>query len=182
MLQFTDLCRLVAPPGRPRPSVAPSALAADTRGIAALELALTLPFMILLTMGIFDFGTFAYDKMEVNAAAFAGAEAAVAAVQSTGGTCSTGVITAAEQSATSLGKAIATSAGTSQAANCSYAGYVKTSGGVSTLSTTCPTSPCTTPLGTYAVAYAQTAYAPLLSWSGLVLPSTISATAMVRYQ
>jgi Flp pilus assembly protein TadG len=181
MLQLTDLCRLVAPSGRPRPSVAPSALAADTRGVAALELALTVPFMILLTMGIFDFGTFAYDKMEVNSAAFAGAEAAVAAAQPGGAGCSPTLIQNAEQGATSLGKGIATS-GTGQAANCSYSGYVKTSGGVSTLTTTCPTNPCTTPFGTYAVAYAQTSFAPVLSWSGLVLPSTISATAMVRFQ
>jgi Flp pilus assembly protein TadG len=181
MFNLADLLGRVAPPRGPRPSVAPTAIATDTRGIAALELALTTPFMILLLMGIFDFGTYAYEAMEVKAAAYAGAEAAVSAVQNQQ-SCTTPMITAAEQSATSLGKSISTSgAGPGATASCSYTGYVNTnSNGASTLSTscsgTCPTA------GTYAVAYAQTSFSPLLSWTGLVLPSTISSTAMVRFQ
>jgi Flp pilus assembly protein TadG len=149
--------------------------------VAALELSLALPFMILLMMGVFDFGTYAYDAMQVNAAAFAGAEAAVAAAQSKV-TCTNSIITSAETSATPLGTNIHTSGtGPGQAPNCSYTGYVSTSSGASTLSTTCTQTPCPT-AGTYAVSYAQASYSPVLSWTGLVLPSTISATATVRYQ
>jgi Flp pilus assembly protein TadG len=154
--------------------------------VAALELALILPFMVLLLMGMFDFANVAYYTMQVNAAAYAGVHAAVAAVQS-GGSCTTSVITSAEVSATSLGSKVSTSGtGAGQAPNCSYSGYVNTtqSNGKTTNilvpnAASC-TGTCTGP-GAYAVAYAQASYTPLLSWSALVLPSTISATAMVRY-
>lgn len=172
---------------RPRPCVAPTALAADTRGVAALELALTLPFLMLLMMGVFDFGSYAYATMQVNTAAYAGAEAAVAAAQ-TGQACSTTLITTAEKTATPLGASITTSGtGANQSPNCAYSGYVNpvsnNAGGTTTyaLSTTCPSGTCAAP-GSYAVAYAQTSFSPVLSWSGLVLPKTISTTAMVRFE
>ncbi|HEY2049947.1 MAG TPA: TadE family protein [Caulobacteraceae bacterium] len=186
MFHLARLLGAVAPSRWPRPTVAPAALAADTRGVAALEMTLAMPFMILLLMGVFDFGTYAYDTMQVNAAAAAGAQAAVAAAQNHLA-CTPSTITSAETSATAL-KNLATSSGGNgvavQGPNCSYSAYVLTTNGVSTLGTTCPPSPsattCTGP-GAYAVAYAQAPYSPLLSWSGLVLPSTISATATVRY-
>jgi len=168
-------------PGRARGLRRPvAAVASDARGVAALELSLALPPMILLMMGIFDFGNYAYEAMEVHAAAYAGASAAVAAVQNKG-SCTTALITSAETSATPLGSSIQTSGtGNGQSANCSYTGYVNTSGSTSTLSTTCSgTCPAS---GTYAVSYAQISFSPVLSWTGLVLPSTISATATVRYQ
>lgn len=186
MFNLAILSRLAVPSRRPRPSVAPTALAADTRGVAALELALTLPFMMLLMMGVFDFGSYAYDTMQVNTAAYAGAEAAVAAAQ-TGQACTTALITTAEKTATPLGANITTSGtGASQSPNCAYSGYVNAvtnNAGSATyaLSTTCPSGTCAAP-GSYAVAYAQTSFSPVLSWSGLVLPKTISTTAMVRFE
>jgi len=181
MFNSSERSKIIARLCEPRLYVAPAAFVADTRGVAALELSLALPFMILLMMGVFDFGTFAYDTMQVNAAAFAGAEAAVAAAQSKV-TCTTTLITSAETSATPLGTNIhTTGSGPTQAPNCGYTGYVSTSSGVSTLSTTCTQTPCPT-AGTYAVSYAQASYSPVLSWTGLVLPSTISATATVRYE
>ncbi|MBV8683445.1 MAG: pilus assembly protein [Caulobacteraceae bacterium] len=182
MLDLFDLSKVIALSRGPRPrrSVAVWALAADTRGVAALELSLALPFMMLLMMGIFDFGSFAYETMEVHAAAYAGAEAAVAAAQNSQ-PCTTTLITSAETSATPLGSGIQTSGtGPGKAANCSYTGYVNTSGGTSTLSTTCSATCAAS--GTYAVSYAQASFSPVLSWTGLVLPSTISTTATVRYQ
>jgi Flp pilus assembly protein TadG len=180
MFDLSESLKIIAGMRRARPCVAPWGFVADTRGVAALELSLALPFMILLMMGVFDFGSYAYEKMQVNAAAVAGAQAAVAAAQNSQA-CTSNVITTAEQSATALGASIKTQgSGQNQGPNCAYTGYVNSLNGANTLSTTCTQTPCATP-GQYAVAYAQLAYSPVLSWSGLVLPSTISATAMVRY-
>jgi Flp pilus assembly protein TadG len=167
--------KIISGTRQPRPCVAPWAFLADTQGVAAVELALCLPMLILMMMGVVDFGTYAYDAMQVNAAAFAGAAAAVAEVQN-GQSCNATNIATAVQSATPLGTSI--SAGTPL---CGYAGYVNASTNTSTytLSNTCANT-CATP-GSYAVVSAHTAFSPLLSWSGLVLPKTISATAMVRY-
>ena len=183
MFDLPDPLKRVTRSRGPRRSGAAMALARDTRGVAAVELALATPFMTLLMMGVFDLGNFAYDTMEVNAAACAGAQAAVAAVQN-GQACTNSVITTAETSATPLGASIATSGtGQGQGPNCAYSGYVNTTTNnsvtTSTLSSTC-SGTCATP-GQYAVAYAKLSFSPLLSWSGLVLPSTISTTATVRY-
>jgi Flp pilus assembly protein TadG len=180
---------MVAQALRPRRArVALSRLARDVTGVAAIELALALPFMVFLMMGIFDLGNLAYTVMQVNAAAFAGAQAAVAAVQNNG-SCTPGLITSAEQSATGLGAKISTSGTTwaGQAPTCAL-GYVNTTtkSGVMTNTLVSSTASCTgtcsaTP-GSYAVAYAQASYSPLIPWTALGLPSTISATAAVRYQ
>lgn len=190
MLHLADLLRVAAPSRRPRPSVAPAALAADTRGVAALELALILPFMILLLMGVFDFASVAYDTMQVNAAAYAGAHAAVAAVQPGGsGSCTPSVITSAEAAATSLTNLTTSSTKlsgvSSSAPACGVEAEVVTTtnnGSTSSTLTPCTGTGCTATPGYYAVAYAQATYTPLLSWSALVLPKSISATAVVRYQ
>lgn len=189
MLHLIDPRTIATSTRRPRRSVAARSFAADRSGVAALELALCLPFMILLMMGIFDFANFAYETMEVKAAAYAGAEAAVAAVQNKEN-CTTSVITAAEQSATSLGTNISTSVSnltgvSTTAPACGVSGEVETTtkAGVAT-STVVSSSTCSgtcSAAGTYAVSYAKLSFSPLLSWSGLVLPSTISATAVVRY-
>lgn len=188
MLAPYDLLRFVARSRRPRPCVAPASFIADSRGVAALEFALTIPFMTLLLMGVFDFGSVAYETMEVNAAATAGVQACVAQIQSSS-SCSNTTITTAEQNATNLGANVTTSGTKNGLTGPTYnfSGKVNTvsSGGKTTSTLIAASATCTgacSSAGTYAVAYAQITYRPLLSWSQLVLPSTISATAAVRYQ
>ncbi len=76
---------------RPRLRRPLAALVAEPRGSAAVELALTAPFLVLLCMGIIDFGNVAYTLMQVNAAAHAGAMYAFANPTS----CTTSGITSA---------------------------------------------------------------------------------------
>jgi Flp pilus assembly protein TadG len=160
-----------------------AAFARDTRGAAAIELALITPFMILLLMGVFDFGTIAYTMMQVNAAAFAGAQAGAQAVAKSA-TCLPTTISNAETSATGL-SGLKTS-GTGQpgvaafAPTCAEPLFVNTSGSTSTLALRCTNTPCPTPVGTYAIAFAQASYTPLLPWAAIGLPSKISAVATAR--
>jgi Flp pilus assembly protein TadG len=158
----------------------------DARGAAAIELALTAPFVILLLMGIFDFGNLAFTMMQVEAAAHAGAQYALGTTFTSTSCAATGAtsIAAAEQTATTLGTAITTtpptgSTGVTAAApTCGFSGCVS-SGLLVSQTTTCPAGD---PPGTYAVAYAQTTFTPLLSWAAFAFPSKLTATAVMRYQ
>jgi hypothetical protein len=132
-------------------------------------------------MGIIDFGNVAYTLMQVNAAAHAGAMYAFANPTS----CTTSGITSAEQSATSLGATISTtppssgvSAVTKAAPTCAFSGCVSGTSLVSS-SSTCAAGDQP---GTYSVAFAQGAFSPLLPWSAFNLPTTLSATAVMRYK
>ncbi len=159
------------------------ALLKGRRGAAAIELALTLPFMMVVLMGIFDFGNITYTMMEVNAAAHAGVMYAYANRSA----CTTSGIETAENTATSLGSPAAYTgpsatgaAGLGHSApSCTVSGCSSSAGIVATSSSTCTTGDPTP--GTYAVAFAQYNFTPLLPWTGLVFPSTISATAVMRY-
>jgi Flp pilus assembly protein TadG len=63
------------PSGNNRQTVAPPAVPASReRGQAFIELALTLPLLLALTMGIIEIGRLAYYKIEVSNAARAGAQ------------------------------------------------------------------------------------------------------------
>jgi Flp pilus assembly protein TadG len=158
-----------------------AALGANQRGSAAVELALTAPFLVLLSMGIIDFANVAYTMMQVNAAAHAGAMYAFANPTN----CTTSGITAAEQSATSLGSAISTtpptsgvSAATAAAPTCTFSGCVS---GKALVSSTGTCSAGDNP-GTYSVAFAKASFTPLLPWSAFNLPTTLAATAVMRYK
>ncbi|MEJ5233280.1 MAG: TadE/TadG family type IV pilus assembly protein [Geminicoccaceae bacterium] len=60
---------------RPRPRGAPTRRALGREdGLAAVELALALPFLALLLVGLVDIGTVVYHQMQLAAAARAGAE------------------------------------------------------------------------------------------------------------
>jgi Flp pilus assembly protein TadG len=151
------------------------------RGAAAVELALILPFLVLLLMGVFDFGTVTYTLMQVTAAAHAGALYAFANPT----TCTSTAIASAEQSATSLGSGVTTtppgsgvSVVTAAAPTCSFSGCVSGTGFVSSTST-CAAGDAP---GTYAVAYAKASFSPLLPWAAFSLPTSISATAVMRYK
>lgn len=138
----------------------------DRNGASGVEFALLLPTLVLLLMGVFDYGSLAYQTMQVSAAAHAGAGYALhngwnaSAIQSavTSATPLTIVATPAPQLATACitnGAMVATNA-----ASCT--------GGA-------------TP-GTYVVVNAQAAFTPMVAWNGLLMPMTITAQATVRIQ
>jgi len=64
---------MTASPRDRRPGGAP-ARAGSEDGIAAVELALALPFLVLLLIGLVDVGTLAYSHMQLAAAARAGTQ------------------------------------------------------------------------------------------------------------
>jgi Flp pilus assembly protein TadG len=143
------------------------ALARARSGAAGVEFALLLPALVLLLMGMFDYGALAYQTMQVAAAAHAGADYALhsgwnlTAVQS------------AVTNATTLASVSATPAPTLSQGCITNGSLVITTG------TSCPSGG--TP-GSYVVINAQAPFSPLVTWSALALPSTITAKAVVRIQ
>ena len=139
---------------------------ADRRGSSGVEFALLLPVAVLLLIGAVDYGTLTYQTMEVSAAAHAGAEYALrngwnaSAVQTavTGATTLTVTATPAPQ----LSKA------------CVTGGVV-----VVTAGSTCASGG---PPGNYVVVNAQASFSPLIAWSSLIMPTTISSQATIRIQ
>jgi Flp pilus assembly protein TadG len=139
---------------------------ADRTGAVGLEFALLLPAMVLLLMGMFDYGSLSYQTMEVTAAAHAGADYALhngwnATAVQTAVTSATGLSVTASP-APALSKACVTNNAL-----------------VVTTGTTCPSGGAP---GNYAIVNAQAPFTPLVSWSAFVMPSTISAQAAVRLQ
>ncbi len=143
------------------------ALAAARSGAAGVEFALLLPVLVLLLMGMFDYGALAYQTMQVSAAAHAGADYALhsgwnlTAVQS------------AVTNATPLASVSATPAPTLSLGCITSGALVVTTG------TSCPSGG--TP-GHFVIVNAQAPFSPLVAWSALALPSTITAKAVVRIQ
>jgi Flp pilus assembly protein TadG len=141
-------------------------IAKDRNGAAGVEFALALPVLVLLLIGTFDYGALAFQTMQVSEAAQAGADYALH-----NGWNSTAIQTAVT-SATGL-SVTASPTPTLSSACLSGNTLVVTTG-----------SSCTgggTP-GGYVFVYAQTTFTPLIAWSALTLPSTISAQAVVRIQ
>jgi Flp pilus assembly protein TadG len=136
-------------------------------GAAAVEFALLLPTLVILLMGMFDYGALAYDKMQVSAAAHAGADYAFHNGFDAGG------IQTAVGKATTLATAVkADNPPPQSAAYCVVNGaLVKPTG------STCASGGAP---GTYVVVNAYTSFSPLVAWSAFVFPSTITAQAMVR--
>ena len=157
----------------PRPFVSKIAIAEFTArlanhrgGAAGVEFALLLPALILLLIGAVDVGTVTYQEMQVTAAAHAGAQYALrygwnqTAIQTavTGSTPLTVTATPAPQ----LIKACVVSGVITIVAGSTCSG-----GG----------SP-----GNYVQVSAQAAVSPLIVWSAIAMPSTLSAQAIVRIQ
>jgi Flp pilus assembly protein TadG len=140
---------------------------ADRSAAAGVEFALMLPPLVLFLIGIVDVGSLAYQQTEVSAAAHAGALYAIR----NGGSSLTNIASAVT-SATPL---------TIQATPAPQLVTACVSGGslVATTATTCAGGG--TP-GAYIQVNAQATFTPLVAWSGLSLPSTLTAQAMVRTQ
>lgn len=142
---------------------------AEHEGVAALELALLAPTLLLLLMGIFDFGEMTYTVMQVSAAAHAGAQY----VYANGCSSTTGVSTAVTN-ATPLTV-------TANPSPVCGVYYCATNGALvaSTSGATCPSGE---PSGAYATISAQAPFTPIAPWSGLIFPTTLSSSSTIRYQ
>jgi Flp pilus assembly protein TadG len=146
--------------------------ATDRRGVAALELALLAPTLLLLLMGIFDFGQMTYTVMQVRAAAHAGTQYVYQTVGDST-TCTPGGISAAVVAATPL------TVTATPSPSCSVKACVTNNVLVTTSGSTCPSGDLP---GTYATVTAQAHFSPIAPWSGLIFPSTITANSTIRYQ
>ena len=150
-----------------RSTPASAGLARARSGAAGVEFALLLPVLVLLLMGMFDYGALAFQTMQVAAAANAGADYALHH-----GWNSTAVQNAVT-GATTLPSVSASPAPALSQGCISHGALVITTG------STCSSGG--TP-GSYVVVNAQAPFSPLVAWSALALPSTITAQAVVRIQ
>jgi Flp pilus assembly protein TadG len=140
----------------------------DRRGAAGVEFALLLPPLTLFVIGMVDVGCLAYQQMEVVAAVNAGAKYAGANPGNPTG------ITAAVTNATPMTLSPAPTATTVYACN--------TNGALSFVASPTVTCPGGGTAATYIQVNAWANYTPLIAWSGLTMPSALSAQAIVRAQ
>ena len=153
-------------------AIAPFVLARDRRGVAALELALLAPAVLLLIMGIVDVGQLTYTAMQVRAAAHAGAQYVY---KNAAGACPTATsIASAVQSATPL--TVSATPSPSCVAACVTNNALVT---VTAATKTCPSGDAP---GQYATISASGAYTPIAPWTRLALPTTVTANSTIRYQ
>jgi Flp pilus assembly protein TadG len=142
---------------------------ADRGGAAGIEFALALPTLTLFVIGMVDLGCAAYQQMEVAAAADAGAMYAIR-----NGAGNLPGVTAAATSATPM---------TLSPAPTAIVRYACVSGNalnfVATSTTSCGEG---VTAATYVQVSASAPYTPLITWSGLATPATLSAQTLVRIQ
>lgn len=150
------------------------------RGVSTVEVAVMLPFMLLLLMGVVDFGQLFRLEIEVSGAARAGAQYGYQ--NSATQVDTTGMIAAAEDDApdvTTWGSSVASygcmcSDGTSQSEIASSS---------SSSTSLCPTPPSTcTSRGAQLINYVQVqtqaTYTPLFPWPGAPSSMTLNGQAM----
>jgi len=144
----------------------PRRIVADKSGASAVEFALVLPVLVLLLIGMSDYGALAFQTMEVSAAAHAGADYAIH-----NGWNSSAIQTAVT-SATSL--TVSASPAPQLSKGCLSGNTVVFQTGA-----TCSSGGTA---GSYVIVNAQTPFSPLVAWSALTFPTTLSAQAVVRIQ
>ncbi len=154
---------------RTRYQVPPGAAAigrflSDRGGAAAVEFALLAPVLVALLFGTIDLGALAYQSMEVQAAAHAGADYALRS-----GWNSSAIQTAVT-GATSFTV-------TANPAPILMLGCITSGALVVANNSTCPSGQAA---GNYVTVSARAAFTPILAWSAVGLPATLSAQATVR--
>jgi uncharacterized membrane protein len=135
-------------------------------GVAAIEAALILPVLLLLATGLFDLGSAAYENMQVQSAADAGAHYA------SKNTWNVTAISAAVTGGTG-GSGITANPAPFQFCACPTGGTLTTIACASTCSTGDAPS-------LYARVSAQKLHSPALSFPGLPKPLTLSADSVAR--
>ncbi len=137
-------------------------------GNAAVEFALLAPALILLLLGIIDYGTGVYQSMQVQNAAEVGAEYAIK-----NGFNAT-AISSAVTSATNL-QGISATPSPAQSCGCASGSTVSTA----TCGSTCPSGAAA---GVYVTVSAQSTYSTLIPYPGIPNSFTFSSASMVRIQ
>jgi Flp pilus assembly pilin Flp len=135
-------------------------------GIAAIEFGLSAPFLVLLIVGAVEVGTAAYQNMQVQSAAEAGAIYA-----SKHGANIVGINNAVASATDDAG--ITATPAPSQFCGCPSVG------GISAIQCSTPCSDGAAP-GYYLRISAQIAHDPILAIPGLPLPATMTGEAVVR--
>lgn len=142
-------------------------------GAALVEFALILPFLILLTVGLFDLGFGFWQYMQVQAAAEAGAQYAGLHPTDTAG------ITTAVTSGTGTSGISATS---SQVCGCAGNDPFKVGDWISNKCVPAVTCASGNAPAVYALVNAQLSYSPVLPYPGLPDPMTLNGHAYRRIQ
>lgn len=138
----------------------------DSRGLAGVELALLLPILVLLLGGVIDLSRFATQRMQVTAAAQAGADHVLRK-----GWDATGVANSISAS-TSLSV-------TADPAPHIVNGCLSGSQIVETASDTCSGGGLSS---RYVVSSARATFTPLMPWPTIVLPGVLEGAAFARIQ
>ncbi len=142
---------------------------ADDAGVAILELALTAPFLILMTIGIIDIGRFARDGIEVGNAARAGAS--FGAYNATNSTNTNGIASAATSDASDV-SLLAT-----EVASSTYCSCGGTSGTQVTNCSPVPACAGSDHLDSFVSVTVVKSFSPSIAYPGLPPTLTISRTA-----
>jgi Flp pilus assembly protein TadG len=161
----------------------------DRSGLAAIELAIIAPVLLLCALCVADLGRYALDKTWVTDAVSAGAEYAAAKAQNYAPTYPMGSAFSAAVIAAATSATPATSISVSPTPS-SYYGCATSAGVVTaidgtpvTSSTVCPAATSTGgPAGQYVSVMATMPFTALFSAAGIIYPTTISSTAAVRIQ
>lgn len=143
----------------------------DTRGNPAVEFGLLAPILMLVALGVLDFGRAYWDQTQVAAAAQAGASYAV----------DSGFSASAIANAITSGGPAAIQA---SPAPTEFCGCPNSTQGVTTASGTPPSCvvPCSggaTP-GTYVTVNAQLSFTSIFPWPGLARPTPLASSTTVR--
>ena len=144
-------------------------LIAARDGTAVVEMALVLPMIVGMIIGMTDLGMGAYTEMQVQNAAQAGAEYATRVGYNSVG------ITAAVTNATSLSGVTANPV-PSQSCGCAQGTTVTLFNTVPPCAQVCPSGT----VGTYVTVNAQASFTTLFSYPGLSSPMTLTASSVVR--
>lgn len=147
----------------------PARMRGDIGGAAAVEFAIVLPLLVMLVLGLVEYGTGLWEAMMVGNAARAGAY--YAALKGWSGSNPPANIETAVTSATQLGSILASPVPT-QHCFCPSAssGLVAVPGSCSVSPPVCGTCTCSdgvTPAGYYIQVNAQASYSPLVAITGL---------------
>ena len=165
-----------------RPSIATlrELLRSPPRGMALVEFGLAFPFILVLLVGVVDFGLGFYEGLQVQGAAAVGAQ--YASVHGFASSCpgSTCPITIAVQSATNFGTAVKLTSGyPKEVCGCPSGSGItnETTTSTGTCSGTCPSGDA---FGVYAKVSAYLSYTPILPYPGLTSPVALTGVAYRR--
>lgn len=138
----------------------------DCEGTAAVEFALLAPVLVGILVAMIDLGIGITDKLEVESAAAAGVQYAVA-----NGWNSAGIAAAVTGSGSLI--TIAATPAPSESCGCPGSSGISAAG----CGSVCPDG---STAGVYVTVGAQASYAPMLPYPGLANPTLLAAQAMVR--